>query len=91
VLTESSLPAADADSIDEIAGRSLLRTAVMVGALATIVAATILTVAYVRRRRAEAASQPEDAQELVAVPIEVSEEGSEEAIGLEQEAVPSEA
>jgi hypothetical protein len=91
LLADSSLPAADAEAIGETGGRSVLRTLVIVGALATIVAATVVAVGYVRRRRAEVASQPEAAQEVVAVPIEASEEESEEVVSPEQEPAPSEA
>ena len=69
-LLDPSLPPVNGQDIDELKGRGLLRTVLIVGAVAVIAAAATWALVLLRRRRSMTGWQPPVAGEPVAPAIE---------------------
>ena len=66
------------EEVGNVAGRSILRTVLILGAVAALTAASAFAIAALRRRRRAAVTlEPEATKEPVAVPVEVPTEESE--------------
>ncbi len=79
--SEAGLEPMPDETRDELADRHMVRTVLLVGALAVALAAAALAIATVVRRRRSHTPEPEtDANDWVAVPVEVPAEESGEAI-----------
>ncbi len=79
VATEARLESTSEEA-DTVAGRDMLRTVLVVGSVAVVVAVSVSVIAaVVRRRRTPVTPVPKAAIEPVAVPVEVSTAGPEEA------------
>jgi hypothetical protein len=70
-LLDPSLRPANGQDIDELKGRGLLRTVLIVGVVTAIAATVIWALVSLRRRRSATASQPQAAGGPVAPTIEV--------------------
>ncbi len=82
---EASGPQLMSDEAADVAGRSILGTVLVLGAVAALAVASALAIAALRRRRRSAITrEPEVRKELVAVPVEVPAEESEavETLGV---------
>ena len=76
--SEASSPQPTSDEAADVAGRSILRTVLILGAVAVLTAASAFAIVALRRRRRAAVTlAPEATKEPVAVPVEVPAEESE--------------
>jgi hypothetical protein len=71
------------ETADELAGRSMVRTVIIIGALAALIAVSAWAITTViRRRRLSEAAESQAISEPVAIPVEVPVEEPEEAVAL---------
>lgn len=89
VLLDPSLPPVNGQDIDELKGRGLLRTVLIVGVVAAIAATVIWALVSLRRRRSATASQPQAAGEPAAPTSEAPVRDPEEAASPDRDLLAS--
>ena len=85
LMEELAAPAADlrpslAETPEQLAGRGMMRTLLIAGAVVAVIAVAAVTIAAMIRRRRESREAQAEGSEWVAVPVDASIEEAEEAV-----------
>jgi len=88
LIEELAVPAADrqpspAETAEQLAGRGVIRTMLIAGAVVTVIAGAAVAIAALIRRRREAHEAQAEESEWVAVPVDASIEEAEETVAQE--------